>query len=102
MGPNGAGKSTLLNILGSRRMVTKGDVRLAGHRAFHDHAALDRVVSLLSSEWKRQVSELTSGRALTFQEISATWMKESMKCARPVGSELCRQSTAAMAWASQL
>lgn len=76
VGPNGAGKSTLLNILGSRRMVTKGDVRLAGHRAFHDHAALDRVVSLLSSEWKRQVSELTSGRALTFQEISATWMKD--------------------------
>mmetsp|Transcript_78988 Transcript_78988/g.229392 ORF Transcript_78988/g.229392 Transcript_78988/m.229392 type:complete len:652 (+) Transcript_78988:57-2012(+) len=76
VGPNGAGKSSLLSILGSRRLLTKGDVRIYGLRAFHDHAELDKRVSLLSSEWKRQVSELTAGRSLSFQELSAGWMKD--------------------------
>merc|ERR1719330_196763 len=64
IGPNGAGKSSLLNILAGRRMVTTegADVRVLGHRAFHDHVQLSPVVNLLSSEWKRQVSELTVGR----------------------------------------
>jgi len=71
LGPNGAGKSTLLNILAGRRMITEGgDIQVLGFRAFHDYQELNPVVNILSSEWKRQVAELQSGRSLTFRDLA--------------------------------
>lgn len=76
VGLNGSGKSSLLSIIAGRRMVTSGEVQVLGMRAFHDFKQLDSNVAILSSEWKRQVAELVSARALSFKELADTAMKE--------------------------
>eukprot|EP00930_Biecheleria_cincta_P089383 TRINITY_DN7867_c0_g1_i2.p1 TRINITY_DN7867_c0_g1~~TRINITY_DN7867_c0_g1_i2.p1 ORF type:complete len:522 (+),score=70.08 TRINITY_DN7867_c0_g1_i2:698-2263(+) len=76
VGLNGSGKSSLLSIIAGRRMVTAGEVKVLGMRAFHDFKLLDSHVAILSSEWKRQVAELTSSRALSFKELADTAIKE--------------------------
>eukprot|EP00929_Paragymnodinium_shiwhaense_P036258 TRINITY_DN19451_c0_g4_i1.p1 TRINITY_DN19451_c0_g4~~TRINITY_DN19451_c0_g4_i1.p1 ORF type:complete len:803 (+),score=190.18 TRINITY_DN19451_c0_g4_i1:63-2411(+) len=78
LGLNGAGKSSLLSVLAGRRMVLEGEVRVLGFRAFHDHAQLDASMAFLSSEWKRQVGELSSGRSLTFKELANTAIQDAV------------------------
>jgi len=76
VGANGSGKSTLLSVIAGRRLVAAGDVRVLGLRSFHDHVAMDAQVTMLSTEWKRQVAEISSGRMLTFRELANTAMQE--------------------------
>jgi len=76
VGANGSGKSTLLSVIAGRRLVAAGDVRVLGLRSFHDHAEMDAQVTMLSTEWKRQVAEISSGRMLTFRELANTAMQE--------------------------
>jgi len=78
-GLNGSGKSTLLSVLAGRRMVaenTGAEVKVLGLRAFYDHTQLDSMVTILSSEWKRQVSEVSGGRTITFAELANTLIQE--------------------------
>lgn len=70
LGLNGSGKSSLLAVLAGRRLVEQGQVRVLGCRAFHDHTLLDPQVAILSSEWKRQVAEISAGRTLSFKELA--------------------------------
>lgn len=76
VGLNGSGKSTLLGILAGRRLIADGDVQVLGFRAFHDHSSLDPLVAILSSEWKRQISEISAGRMVTFAELANTLIQE--------------------------
>ncbi|CAK0890817.1 unnamed protein product [Prorocentrum cordatum] len=76
VGLNGAGKSSLLAVLAGRRLVPNGQVRVLGHRAFHDHQALDPIVALLSTEWKKQVSEMSSARSMTFWELADAHVRD--------------------------
>jgi len=78
VGLNGAGKSTFLAVLAGRKMVAEGDVCVLGARAFHDHAALDPQVSILSTEWKQQVAEMSSARALSFRELVDVAIKDAV------------------------
>eukprot|EP00933_Yihiella_yeosuensis_P081516 TRINITY_DN9512_c1_g2_i1.p1 TRINITY_DN9512_c1_g2~~TRINITY_DN9512_c1_g2_i1.p1 ORF type:complete len:740 (-),score=148.47 TRINITY_DN9512_c1_g2_i1:152-2107(-) len=74
VGLNGSGKSSLLSLLAGRRLISTGDVRILNHRAFHDYKQLDSQVSILSTEWKRQVSDLSSGRSLAFKDLAQSMM----------------------------
>lgn len=76
VGLNGSGKSTLLSILAGRRLVSQGEVHVLGQRAFHEHAKLDPQVAILSSEWKRQVAEISAGRAMSFRELAGVVMQD--------------------------
>ncbi|CAE7405124.1 ABCI20, partial [Symbiodinium sp. CCMP2456] len=78
VGLNGSGKSSLLALLAGRRMATDGgeSVKILGLRPFQDHAKLDRDVSLLSSDWKRQVGQLVSSSGLGFRELAETEVKD--------------------------
>lgn len=76
VGLNGSGKSTLLSILAGRRLVSQGEVHVLGQRAFHEHAKLDPQVAILSSEWKRQVAEISAGRAMSFKELAGVVMQD--------------------------
>eukprot|EP00927_Polykrikos_kofoidii_P026312 TRINITY_DN23469_c0_g1_i1.p1 TRINITY_DN23469_c0_g1~~TRINITY_DN23469_c0_g1_i1.p1 ORF type:complete len:800 (-),score=137.90 TRINITY_DN23469_c0_g1_i1:111-2510(-) len=78
LGLNGAGKSTLLTLLAGRRLLTEGSVEVLGLRAFHDHALLDPQVTILSSEWKRQVSELSAARAMNFKELANVAIQDAV------------------------
>jgi len=86
VGPNGAGKSSLLAILAGRRLVAQGDVRVLGHRAFHDHVALESRVTILSSEWKRQVAEISAGKTFTFRDLANTALQELVASGQDVAA----------------
>lgn len=76
VGLNGSGKSTFLTIAAGRRMVANSEVKVLGLRAFYEHAKLDPMVTLLSSEWKRQVSEISAGKSVTFPELANGFIQE--------------------------
>ncbi|CAE7294049.1 ABCI20 [Symbiodinium natans] len=78
VGLNGTGKSTLLALLAGRRMgLDHGEsVKILGLRPFQDHAKLDRDVTILSSEWKRQVGQLAASSGLTFRELAESEVKD--------------------------
>lgn len=80
VGPNGAGKSSLLSILCGRRLVQDGEVQVLGFRPFHDHTQLDAQVAILSSEWKRQVAEISSGRSLSFSTLANSAIQDLVAC----------------------
>jgi len=76
VGLNGSGKSTLLSVLAGRRMIADTDIQVLGFRAFYDHTDLDPLVTILSSEWKRQVAEISSGKQVTFAELANSSIQE--------------------------
>lgn len=78
VGGNGAGKSTLISILAGRRLIQEGEVTVLGKRAFHDHAELDSLVSTLSSDWKRQVAELSGSKSMVFRDLANNSIQESV------------------------
>jgi len=57
-------------------MLTNGEIHVLGLRAFHDHAQLDSQVTILSSEWKKQVADIGAGRSFTFQELANSAIQE--------------------------
>lgn len=79
MGLNGSGKSTLLSILAGRRLVRSGQVNVLGHVAFRDHQVLDPQVAILSTEWKKQIADLSSARSLTFKELADSFIREAVE-----------------------
>ncbi|CAE8635802.1 unnamed protein product [Polarella glacialis] len=79
VGLNGCGKSSFLSIVAGRRLVADGEVRVLGKRAFHDHQQLDADVVILSSEWKRQIAELSAGKNLSFRELAQTAMGQPVE-----------------------
>mmetsp|Transcript_66941 Transcript_66941/g.139773 ORF Transcript_66941/g.139773 Transcript_66941/m.139773 type:complete len:731 (+) Transcript_66941:251-2443(+) len=77
VGPNGAGKSSLLSVLAGRRMTKQGDIRVLGNfQPFSDHAALEGDLTILSSEWKRQVAEIGAGKSLSFKDLANSAMQD--------------------------
>ncbi|CAL1146180.1 unnamed protein product [Cladocopium goreaui] len=73
LGLNGSGKSTLLNIIAGRRMAKAKILEVLGHQPFQDRA-LDRELCILSSEWKRQVSQMRG--QLTFKDLADAALAE--------------------------
>uniref|UniRef100_A0A7S4T3F1 ABC transporter domain-containing protein n=1 Tax=Alexandrium monilatum TaxID=311494 RepID=A0A7S4T3F1_9DINO len=72
VGLNGCGKSTLLSVLAGRRLVAQpAVVHVLGQRAFHDHAKLDPQIAILSTEWKKQVAEMSAARAMSFKDLAS-------------------------------
>ncbi|CAJ1377845.1 unnamed protein product [Effrenium voratum] len=77
VGLNGCGKSTLLALLAGRRLCRSEDeFRVLGRRPFEDRG-LEKEISVLSSEWKRQVQQLRA--QLTFKELAESTLEDLAK-----------------------
>lgn len=74
VGSNGSGKSTLLNILGGKHMISEGDVRVLGRKAFED-TALTNEVALLTGNWTRTVAFV--GHNVPYQAMNVSTLVAS-------------------------
>ncbi|CAK9080771.1 ABC transporter I family member 20 (ABC transporter ABCI.20) (AtABCI20) (GCN-related protein 3) (Non-intrinsic ABC protein 9), partial [Durusdinium trenchii] len=73
VGLNGGGKSTLLNVMAGRRMAKAQKLQVLGGHPFEERW-LDREISILSSEWKRQVGQMRG--QLTFKELADATLQD--------------------------